>query len=376
VSGFIGFRRHTEYICDAAWSLHRHRRALVALPQVIDNRSVESSVSQQGGHMICARCQTPNPNQSEVCLGCGASLSSAIDAATIDKLETASLSFDEDFGPRYHVECILGMGGMGRVYRAHDKELDRTVALKILRQDAGDDPLALQRFKQELQLASRITHPNILRIHDLGECRGLKFISMQYVEGGDLLQILRKEGALPLPRAVSIMVQLCEALQAAHSASVVHRDLKPQNILVSESDHVFISDFGLAKSIEPALTGVTRTGAILGTPKYMSPEQVQGKPVDHHTDIYSLGLIFYEILTGTLPFNGDSTYQLMYQRVHELPSRAAKSSNSFVSFSHRPALPRAGSHSSLSKRSGNSSRPPRGPILRVRCVSPAPTRGS
>jgi serine/threonine protein kinase/Flp pilus assembly protein TadD len=271
--------------------------------------------------MICARCQTPNPDQSEVCLGCGASLSSAIDAATIDNLETASLSFDEDFGPRYHVECILGMGGMGRVYRAHDKELDRTVALKILRQDAGEDPLALQRFKQELQLASRITHPNILRIHDLGECRGLKFISMQYVEGGDLLQILRKKGALPLPRAVLIMAQLCEALQAAHSANVVHRDLKPQNILVSESDHVFISDFGLAKSIEPALTGVTRTGAILGTPKYMSPEQVQGKPVNHCTDIYSLGLIFYEILTGGLPFNGDSTYQLMYQRVHELPRR-------------------------------------------------------
>ena len=302
--------------------LHLHRRALVALPQVIDNRlSVESSVSQQGGHMICARCQTPNPDQSEVCLGCGASLSSAIDAATIEKLETVSLSFDEDFGPRYHVECILGMGGMGRVYRAHDKELDRTVALKILRQDAGEDPLALQRFKLELLLASRITHPNILRIHDLGECRGLKFISMQYVEGGDLLQILRKKGALPLPRAVPIMAQLCEALQAAHSANVVHRDLKPQNILVSESDHVFISDFGLAKSIEPALTGVTRTGAILGTPKYMSPEQVQGKPVDHRTDIYSLGLIFYEILTGGLPFNGDSTYQLMYQRVHELPRR-------------------------------------------------------
>ena len=271
--------------------------------------------------MICAHCQTPNPDQSEVCLGCGAPLSTGIDAATIDDLETASLSFGEDFGPRYHVESLLGMGGMGRVYRAHDKELDRTVALKILRQDVAEHPLALQRFKQELQLASRITHPNILRIHDLGECRGLKFISMQYVEGGDLLQILRKEGALPVSRAVPIMAQLCEALQAAQSANVVHRDLKPQNILVGENDHVFISDFGLAKSIEPSLTGMTRDGAILGTPKYMSPEQIQGKPVDHRTDIYSLGLISYEILTGALPFDGDSTYQLMYQRVHELPRR-------------------------------------------------------
>jgi len=271
--------------------------------------------------MICARCQTPNPDQSEICTGCGASLSGIDDAATIDRLETVSLPVGEDFGPRYQVEALLGVGGMGKVYKARDKELDRIVALKILRQDVVEDPLALQRFKQELQLASRITHPNILRIHDLGECRGMKFISMQYVEGGDLLQLLQKEGPLPLSRAVPIMAQLCEALQAAQSANVVHRDLKPQNILVGEGDHVFISDFGLAKSIESSIVGVTRAGTILGTPKYMSPEQVQGKPVDQRADIYSLGLIFYEILTGTLPFTGDSTYQLMYQRVHELPRR-------------------------------------------------------
>jgi len=271
--------------------------------------------------MICARCQTPNPDRSEVCLGCGASLSSADDAATLDNLETVSLPIGEDFGPRYQVESLLGVGGMGKVYKAHDKELDRTVALKILRADVVEHPLARQRFKQELQLASRITHPNILRIHDLGECRGLKFISMQYVEGGDLFQTLQREGPLPLSRAVPIMVQLCEALKAAHSANVVHRDLKPQNILVGAGDRVFVSDFGLAKSVESSLTGVTRTGAILGTPRYMSPEQVQGKPVDHRTDIYSLGLIFYEILTGALPFSGDSTYTLMYQRVHEMPRR-------------------------------------------------------
>ena len=271
--------------------------------------------------MICARCQTPNPDHSEVCLGCGASLASPEDAPTIDRLETVSLPLGEDFGPRYQVESLLGIGGMGKVYKARDKELDRTVALKILRQDLVDDPHALQRFKQELQLASRITHPNVLRIHDLGECRGLKFISMQYVEGGDLCQILQKEGPLPLSRAVPIMIQLCEALQAAQAVNVVHRDLKPQNILMGDGDHVFVSDFGLAKSVESSLIGVTRTGAILGTPKYMSPEQVQGKPVDQRSDIYSLGLIFYEILTAALPFTGDSTYQLMYQRVHELPQR-------------------------------------------------------
>jgi eukaryotic-like serine/threonine-protein kinase len=271
--------------------------------------------------MICARCQTPNHDTSEVCSGCGTNLFAMDQAETIDRVTAEPLAFGEDFGPRYRVEALLGIGGMGKVYKAHDKELDRTVALKILREDVIEDPLALQRFKQELQLASRITHPNILRIHDLGECRGTKFISMQYVEGGDLYQILKKDGALQLSRATSIMEQLCEALQAAQSENVVHRDLKPQNILVGAGDHIFISDFGLAKSIETSLVGMTRTGAILGTPKYMSPEQVEGKPVDQRTDIYSLGLIFYEILTGALPFSGDSTYQLMYQRVHESPRR-------------------------------------------------------
>jgi serine/threonine protein kinase/tetratricopeptide (TPR) repeat protein len=271
--------------------------------------------------MICARCQTPNRDESQVCLGCGVDLSDMDQAETVERAASAAITFGEDFGPRYRVEALLGTGGMGKVYKARDKELDRTVALKILRQDVVEDPVALQRFKQELQLASRITHPNILRIHDLGECRGLKFISMEYVEGGDLYQILKKEGALPLTRALPLMRQLCEALQAAQSVHVVHRDLKPQNVLVGADDHVFVSDFGLATSAESSLVGLTRTGAILGTPKYMSPEQVEGKPVDQRTDIYSLGLIFYEILTGALPFTGDSTYQLLYQRVHELPRR-------------------------------------------------------
>jgi serine/threonine protein kinase/tetratricopeptide (TPR) repeat protein len=289
---------------------------------VIDNRLSDALRGwQQGEPMICGHCQTPNPDQSAFCSGCGASLSDADNAATIDRLETVSLPIGEDFGPRYQVESVLGVGGMGKVYKAHDRELDRTVALKILRQDVVADPMALQRFKQELKLASRISHPNILRIHDLGECRGMKFISMQYVEGGDLLQLLQREGPLSVSRAVPIMVQLCEALQAAQSANVIHRDLKPQNILLGEGDHIFVSDFGLAKSIEASMAGVTRDGAILGTPKYMSPEQVQGKPVDQRADIYSLGLIFYEILAGKLPFTGNSTYELMYQRVHELPRR-------------------------------------------------------
>jgi serine/threonine-protein kinase len=241
--------------------------------------------------------------------------------ATLEESESASISTGTDFGPRYHVESLLGSGGMGKVYKARDRELDRTVAIKVLRPDLMTDPMALQRFKHELLLASSISHPNILRIHDLGEYNGVKFISMAYVDGGDLTQLLRKEGRLPLDRALNILRQLAAALAAAHGVNVVHRDLKPQNILLGSEDHIYVTDFGIAKTLESDRTSVTRTGAVLGTPLYMSPEQVEGKPVDHRSDLYTYGLIFYEMLTGILPFTGDTTFQLMYQRVHQLPKR-------------------------------------------------------
>jgi len=241
--------------------------------------------------------------------------------ATLEVSDSASINTGTDFGPRYHVESLLGAGGMGKVYKARDRELDRIVAIKVLRPDLMTDLMAMQRFKHELLLASSISHPNILRIHDLGEYNGVKFISMAYVEGGDLTQVMRKEGRLPLDRVLHIMRQLAAALGAAHGVNVVHRDLKPQNILLGGGDHVYVTDFGIAKTLESDRTSVTRTGAVLGTPLYMSPEQVEGKQVDHRSDLYTFGLIFYEMLTGVLPFTGDTTFQLMYQRVHQLPKR-------------------------------------------------------
>ena len=274
--------------------------------------------------MICSHCHTPNPTNAAVCSRCGSGLDIGAETglgATIEVSESASINTGADFGPRYHVESLLGSGGMGKVYKARDRELERLVALKVLRPDLMTDPTAMQRFKQELLLASSISHPNILRIHDLGEYNGVKFISMAYVDGGDLTQLMRKEGRLPLERVLRMMRQLTEALAAAHSVNVVHRDLKPQNILLGPDDHVYVTDFGIAKTLEANLTSVTRTGAVIGTPLYMSPEQVEGKPVDRRSDLYTLGLIFYEMLTGILPFSGDSTFQLMYQRVHQLPKR-------------------------------------------------------
>src|SRR5712664_4908412 len=272
--------------------------------------------------MICRHSHTPNPTSADICSRCGSGLDIGADVgATLEVSDSASINTGTDFGPRYHVESLLGAGGMGKVYKARDRELDRIVAIKVLRPDLMTDAQALQRFKHELLLASSISHPNILRIHDLGEYNAVKFISMAYVDGGDLTQVLRKEGRLPLERVLNIMRQLAAALAAAHGVNVVHRDLKPQNILLGSGDHVYVTDFGIAKTLESDRTSVTRTGAVLGTPMYMSPEQVEGKPVDHRSDIYTLGLIFYEMLTGILPFSGDSTFQLMYQRVHQQPKR-------------------------------------------------------
>jgi serine/threonine-protein kinase len=223
-----------------------------------------------------------------------------------------------DFGPRYRIDRLLGQGGMGAVYKAWDKELNRPVALKLIRPGLALDMAVEQRFKQELLLASKISHKNILRIHDLGEAGGIKFISMAFIEGQDLHQLLQREGKLEPGHAVKIACQLCAALQAAHSEGVVHRDFKPQNILLDKQENVYVSDFGLAKSLEQD-TGMTRSGEFLGTPRYMAPEQVQGGKIDHRADLYALGLILYEMVTGDVPFHADTTLQLMYQRVHEVP---------------------------------------------------------
>jgi eukaryotic-like serine/threonine-protein kinase len=224
--------------------------------------------------MVCSHCQTPNPANAEICSRCGSGLDIGAEiglGATLEVSQSASINTGADFGPRYHVESLLGSGGMGKVYKARDRELDRIVAIKVLRPDLMTDPMALQRFKHELLLASSISHPNILRIHDLGEFNGVKFISMAYIDGGDLTQVMRREGRLPLERVLNIMRQLCGALAAAHSVNVVHRDLKPQNILLDRDDRVFVTDFGIAKTLEADRTSVTRTGAVLGTPLYMSP---------------------------------------------------------------------------------------------------------
>ena len=216
---------------------------------------------------------------------------------------------------RYEMIGILGEGGMGAVYKARDRELDRLVAIKVIRPELAGRPEILQRFKQELILASKVTHRNVIRIFDLGEANGVKFITMAFVEGRDLKALLTESGKLPVDKAVEIIQQVCLALEAAHTEGVVHRDLKPQNIMIDQQGRALVMDFGIARSLE--LGGMTQTGALIGTPEYMSPEQVRGEHVDARSDVFTLGIIFQELLTGRLPFQAETAMASMFKRTKE-----------------------------------------------------------
>jgi len=216
-------------------------------------------------------------------------------------------------GGRYRVLGLAGFGGMGRVYRAHDEELDLTVALKLLRADRAEQEEFRERFRRELVLARQVSHRNVVRIHDLGFEGDLCFLTMDYVAGRSLREVLEREGPLELDRAVHLVGQLLEALAAAHEEGVVHRDLKPSNLLLDDSDRLYVSDFGLARSIE--VSGLTGTGWVMGTLSYLSPEQARGEPADHRSDLYAVGLVFFEMLTGRLPFQQGSLAEVLAQRM-------------------------------------------------------------
>jgi tetratricopeptide (TPR) repeat protein/predicted Ser/Thr protein kinase/TolB-like protein len=290
--------------------------------------------------MLCTHCQTPVPDGAAACPVCHDSLEKsggtpALPAAGLTSSPTvtpaprpsgssvasfsgpSTLPEGFEIGRRYRVVKLLGRGGMGAVYKCHDEELQREVALKIIRPEIASDTGIIERFKREIQLSSRVTHKNVLRVYDLGEADGVRFLTMQFVEGEDLAGLLRRTGPLPVTRLFHVFRQICEGLAAAHEEGVVHRDLKPQNVLLDAEDHVWLTDFGLAKSLGGS--AMTELGAVMGTPSYMSPEQVRGQAVDKRSDIYSLGIVFYEMATGRTPFGGGSMYEVMMRRLSTPP---------------------------------------------------------
>jgi eukaryotic-like serine/threonine-protein kinase len=229
------------------------------------------------------------------------------------------------FGGRYEILSVLGQGGMGAVYQARDRELDRLIALKVIRPELATDPAILQRFKQELILARNITHKNVVRIYDLGEADGIRFITMEYVDGEDMRTLLRKNGKFSAQQAIPMIEQVCRALDSAHSEGVIHRDLKPQNIMRDKQGRIVVMDFGLARSLGDS--GMTQTGAIVGTMEYMSPEQALGSQLDQRSDIFSVGLIFYELLTGKSPYHADTAIASLMRRTREVAKPASDVEN-------------------------------------------------
>lgn len=215
----------------------------------------------------------------------------------------------------YQIVEEIGRGGMGTVYRAYQASLNRWVALKVLAQSLSQDEEFFKRFKQEALATAALDHPNIVHVYDAGEEQGMHYIAMEYIGGGNLSARLKERGPMSPVEAVSIAAQIAMALDFAHRNKIVHRDVKPSNILLDTEGRAVLSDLGIAHALEG--TRLTQTGATMGTPEYMSPEQAQGKPLDGRADLYSLGVVLFEMLTGRVPFQADSPLATMYKQIHE-----------------------------------------------------------
>ncbi len=240
--------------------------------------------------------------------------------AVIDTGATLSgISPGSVVGGRFEILSVLGAGGMGVVYKARDRELDEVVAVKMLKPEHAGDVVSAGRLREELRLARRITHPNVLRTFDLGEVGGLPFISMEYVRGVTLDQLLEHTGRLAFSAALSVAKQLCLGLDAAHQVGVLHRDIKPANLILQANGNAKLMDFGIARPIQRAEPGQTVEGWLVGTPKYLAPEQLRGEEPDHRADIYATGVVFYEMFTGKSPFSGASYMDLATKTLNEEP---------------------------------------------------------
>jgi len=267
----------------------------------------------------CPKCQHENPDDTLFCGKCGTQFPSPEEVKVTQTIETPreELSTGSTFAGRYQIIEELGKGGMGKVYKAHDMEIKEKIALKLIKPEISADKNTIERFQNELKFARKISHRNVCRMYDLNKEKASYYITMEYVSGEDLKSFIRRSRRLDIGTAVSIAKEVCEGLSEAHRLGVIHRDLKPSNIMIDRDGNVRIMDFGIARSTTGK--GLTDKGVMIGTPEYMSPEQVEGKEIDQRTDIYSLGIILYEMLTGRLPFEGDTALTVAVKHKTEAP---------------------------------------------------------
>ncbi|MDH4272248.1 MAG: protein kinase, partial [Candidatus Aminicenantes bacterium] len=269
----------------------------------------------------CPRCDYDNPETQKYCGECGTQLSPSqgIPAeatktlrSSVDELATGSA-----FAGRYQIIEELGKGGMGKVYKVFDIKIKEKIALKLIKPEVATDRETIERFSNELRLARKIAHRNVCRMFDLGEAKGEYFITMEYVPGEDLKSFIRRSKRLDTGTALGIARQVGEGLAEAHRLGIVHRDLKPSNIMIDKEGNARIMDFGIARAT--GTSGLTGMGVVIGTPEYMSPELVEGEEADQRSDIYSLGVVFYEMVTGRLPFEGDTSLSVALKHKTEMP---------------------------------------------------------
>jgi serine/threonine protein kinase len=267
----------------------------------------------------CPECQHENPEETSFCGKCGTQLPSIENIEVTETMETPKqeLTTGSTFAERYQIIEELGKGGMGRVYRALDKELNEEIALKLIKPEIARHQKSIDRFKIEIKLARKVIHKNIGRVHELMEEKGIRFITMEYVPGEDLKSFIRRSGQMAVGTTLRVARQVCEGLAEAHEMGIVHRDLKPNNIIIDKEGNARIMDFGIARSL--MTKGITEKGVMISTPEYMSPEQVEGKEVDQRSDIYSLGIILYEMLAGRVPFEGDTPFTIGVKHKSESP---------------------------------------------------------
>ncbi len=274
------------------------------------------------GVLECYRCHTPVPENTRYCSSCGADVSGGGAPPTTSNIDLLRERLQRLIEGRYRIERLLGKGGMGAVFLAHDLTLERDVAIKVLPPDVAQDDQIVRRFQQEAKTAAKLDHSNIIPIYRVESEGGLNYFVMKYVSGTSLEDLLERKGGISVPEIQRILWEAACALGHAHQRGVVHRDVKPANIMFDHDGRAMLTDFGISKALQAA-TGFTATGMIIGTPHYMAPEQAKGQAVDGRADEYSLGVVGYRMVTGELPFAGDSVHTILYKHIFEEAPRAA-----------------------------------------------------